>query len=212
LVHSVYDGAFVLNHLNRRHFMSRSVSALAGTAAASFLPWSVASRTAAAAWDEAPVDPAKADLIYRTRAPRNGEPRLEELVKDWITPTPQFYIRSHGANPTVVADEFKVSIEGMVDKPLVFSIPELLEKFPKSSVTCTVSCAGIRRYEFIKEKAIKGVAWQEGPIGNASGPEFVCRMCSKPRESVPTRNMSGLKAPTRLLTAKPRFRLAAQCR
>ena len=125
LVHPANDGALVLNHLNRRHFMSRSVSALAGTAAASFLPWGVASRTAVAAWDEARVDPAKADLIYRTRAPRNGEPRLEELVKDWITPTPQFYIRSHGANPTVVADQFKVSIEGMVDKPVTFSIPGL---------------------------------------------------------------------------------------
>ncbi len=156
-----------MHPLNRRNFLSRSASGLAGAAAASFLPWSVASRTSGAMWDEAPIDLAKADLIYRTRAPRNGEPRLEELVKDWITPTPQFYIRSHGPNPSIVADQFKVSIEGMVEKPLVFSIAELIEKFPKSSVTCTVSCAGIRRYEFIKEKAIKGVAWQEGPIGNA---------------------------------------------
>ena len=156
-----------MQSFNRRNFLSRSASGFAGAAAASFLPWTVASRTSAAMWDEAPIDPAKADLIYRTRAPRNGEPRLEELVKDWVTPTPQFYIRSHGPNPTVVADQFKVSISGMVEKPLEFSIQELIEKFPKSSVTCTVSCAGIRRYEFIKEKAIKGVAWQEGPIGNA---------------------------------------------
>ena len=156
-----------MQSFNRRNFLSRSASGFAGAAAASFLPWTVASRTSAGMWDEAPIDPAKADLIYRTRAPRNGEPRLEELVKDWVTPTPQFYIRSHGPNPTVVADQFKVSISGMVEKPLEFSIQELIEKFPKSSVTCTVSCAGIRRYEFIKEKAIKGVAWQEGPIGNA---------------------------------------------
>ena len=157
----------IMHSFNRRNFLSRSASGFAGAAAASCLPWTVASRTSAAMWDEAPIDPAKADLIYRTRAPRNGEPRLEELVKDWVTPTPQFYIRSHGPNPTVVADQFKVSISGMVEKPLEFSIQELIEKFPKSSVTCTVSCAGIRRYEFIKEKAIKGVAWQEGPIGNA---------------------------------------------
>ena len=157
----------IMHSFNRRNFLSRSASGFAGAAAASFLPWTVASRTSAAMWDEAPIDPAKADLIYRTRAPRNGEPRLGELVKDWVTPTPQFYIRSHGPNPTVVADQFKVSISGMVEKPLEFSIQELIEKFPKSSVTCTVSCAGIRRYEFIKEKAIKGVAWQEGPIGNA---------------------------------------------
>ena len=155
-----------MNQLNRRNFLSRSATVFAG-AAASSLPWSVASRTSAATWDEAPIDPAKADLIYRTRAPRNGEPKLGKLVENWITPTPQFYIRSHGANPSLVADEFKVSVEGMVEKPLVFSMRELVEKFPKSSCTCTVSCAGIRRYEFNKVKEVKGVAWQEGPIGNA---------------------------------------------
>ena len=154
-------------NLNRRHFLSRSASGFAGAAAASVLPWSVASRTNAAGWDEAPVDPAKADLIYRTRAPRNGETKLSKLVENWITPTPQFYIRSHGANPSIVADEFKVSIDGMVEKPLVLSIQELVDKFPKSSVTCTVSCAGLRRYEFIKMKEMKGIPWQEGPIGNA---------------------------------------------
>ncbi len=156
-----------MHPINRRHFVSRTAAAFAGGAAASFFPWSVASRTFAASWDELPVDPAKADLIYRTRAPRNGEPRLDKLVENWVTPTPQFYIRSHGANPAIVADEFKVSIGGMVEKPLEFSIRELAEKFPKSSVTCTVSCAGIRRYEFIKKKELKGVPWQEGPIGNA---------------------------------------------
>jgi len=157
----------IMHSATRRNFLSRSASGLAGAVAASFLPWSVASRTSASMWDEAPIDPAKADLIYRSRAPRNGEPGLEELVKDWMTPTPQFYIRSHGPNPTVVADQFKVSIEGLVEKPLVFSIQELIEKFPKSSCTCTVSCAGIRRMEFNKVKMIKGVAWAEGPIGNA---------------------------------------------
>ena len=156
-----------MNSINRRHFLSRAAAGFTGAAAASFLPWSVASRASAAIWDEASVDPAKAGLIYRTRAPRNGEPKLEKLVENWVTPTSQFYIRSHGSNPAIVADQFKVSIDGMVERPLEFSIPELIERFPKSNMTCTVSCAGIRRYEFIKMKEMKGVPWQEGPIGNA---------------------------------------------
>ena len=154
-----------MNNLNRRAFLRRSATSMLGAAAASSLPWVVASR-ASAAWDDA-IDPAKADLIYRTKAPRNGEPRLDKLVENWITPTPQFYIRSHGANPGIVATEFRVSIEGMVEEPLVLSVSELIEKFPASSCTCTVSCAGIRRYEFNKMKEIKGVPWEEGPIGNA---------------------------------------------
>ena len=122
-----------MNYIHRRYFISSSAFAIAGAAASSMLPWSVASRTSAAIWDEALIDPAKADLIYRTRAPRNGEPKLDKLVEHWVTPTPQFYIRSHGANPAIVADEFNVSIEGMVEKPLTFSIAELIERFPKSS-------------------------------------------------------------------------------
>lgn len=156
-----------MHSINRRHFVRRTAAAFAGVAAATSSPWSVASRTCAASWDEVPVDPAKADLIYRTRAPRNAEPRLDKLVENWVTPSSQFYIRSHGANPAIVADEFRVSIDGLVEKPLELSIQELTERFPKSSVTCTVSCAGIRRYEFIKMKEMKGVPWQEGPIGNA---------------------------------------------
>ncbi len=31
-----------------------------------------------------------------------------------------------------------------------------------------MSCAGIRRQEFIRQKPLKGVAWAEGPIGNAT--------------------------------------------
>ncbi len=156
-----------MNQIHRRYFMSRSAVAFAGAAASTFLPWSVAARASASTWDEAPVDPAKSDLIYRSRAPRNGEPRLEKLVEDWITPTPQFYIRSHGANPDVIANDFKVSVGGMVARPLEFSIQEMVARFPQSSCTCTVSCAGLRRYEFSKVKAVKGIAWQEGPIGNA---------------------------------------------
>ncbi len=154
-------------NLSRRTFLGRSSTSVLGATVGSSFPWSLASRTSAAAWDEAPIDPAKADLIYRTRTPRNGEPKLSKLVENWITPTPQFYVRSHGVNPTIGADEYNVSIDGLVDKPLVLSIQELVDKFPSSSVTCTVSCAGIRRYEFIKMKDMKGVPWQEGPIGNA---------------------------------------------
>jgi sulfite oxidase len=133
------------------------------------MPWAVASRTASAMmFDEPSVDPAKADLIYRSRAPRNGEPNLQKLVENWKTPNSQFYIRSHGPNPTVNAEQFSLVIDGLVEKPLTLSISELMQKFPATSCTCTVSCAGIRRQEFIKQKPLKGVAWAEGPIGNAT--------------------------------------------
>ena len=154
-----------MNDLNRRAFLGRAAGSILGVTAASSLPWPVASR-ALAAWDDT-ADPAKADLIYRSKAPRNAEPHLDKLVENWITPTSQFYVRSHGANPAIVPDQFQVAVEGMVKTARVFTVQELLTEFPASSCTCTVNCAGLRRYEHSKVKPVGGVQWEEGPIGNA---------------------------------------------
>lgn len=151
--------------LARRQFLGRSATGLLGAASAWAMPWAVASNASGMMRDDA-GDPDKAGLIFRTTAPRNGEPPLDKLVEAWITPTSRFYIRSHGPNPQIPAD-FKVSIEGLVERPQEFTVQQLLEKFPASSCTCTVGCAGLRRYEFTKMKKVGGVQWEEGPIGNA---------------------------------------------
>jgi len=152
-----------MHTLARRQFLGRATTGFLGAASAWAMPWTVAANTANGMW----IDSEKAGLIYRSQSPRNAEPHLDELVKSWITPTSQFYIRSHGPNPQIVADEFRVSIEGLVERPQVFSVEQLIGQFAASSCTCTVGCAGLRRYEFSKMKAVGGVQWQEGPIGNA---------------------------------------------
>lgn len=149
----------------RRQFLGHSASGLLGAASAWAMPWTRATNAATGMWGDA-GDPDKTGLIYRSKAPRNGEPALDKLVESWITPTPQFYIRSHGPNPQISSD-FRVSIGGLVERPQEFSVEQLLEKFPASSCTCTVGCAGLRRYEFSKMKTVGGVQWQEGPLGNA---------------------------------------------
>ncbi len=96
------------------------------------MPWAVAGRTASAMmWDEPSIDPAKSDLIYRSKAPRNGEPKLQKLVENWKTPNSQFYIRSHGPNPAVNADQFSLVIDGLVEKPLTLSVQDLMRSFPR---------------------------------------------------------------------------------
>lgn len=153
-----------MSPMTRRQFAASSIAASLASVA---LPWQGASRIAnAAGFDEPAVDPAKAGLIYRTKAPRNGEPPLRKLAENWVTPSSHFYIRSHGPNPTIV-EQHTIEIEGLVDRPLKLTVAELLAGFPQISCTCTVSCAGIRRQEFIRVKPMKGVDWAEGPIGNA---------------------------------------------
>lgn len=104
--------------------------------------------------------------LVHSKAPMNAEPLLPELVKSWVTPVESFFIRSHGNTPDLKADSFRLSIEGLVEKPLTLSLAEL-GQFQQHSVTATLTCAGNRRSEHSRTKAIKGVQWREGAIGNA---------------------------------------------
>jgi sulfite oxidase len=122
--------------------------------------------TTACADDKDGLPPDKR-LIVRSAKPLNAEPALEDLVADWITPVERFYVRNHGATPSVAADAFRLSVEGHVEKPLELSLAELIEHFPAAKATATLTCAGNRRSEFQGPK-IAGVAWGPGAIGNAA--------------------------------------------
>ena len=110
--------------------------------------------------------PAK-DLLFRTTDPRNAEPELSKLVQSWLTPTKHFYVRSHAPNPRLNADSFKLRIEGMVRRPMVVSLAELM-RIGERSTTATLTCAGNRRAEFNREGKVGGVQWGAGAIGNAT--------------------------------------------
>jgi sulfite oxidase len=112
--------------------------------------------------------PEGADWIVHSEVPHNAEPKLPRLIDDWITPVDKFFIRSHGPNPTIDAKAHRVTIGGLVENELSFSVDELLEKFPAAETTCTLTCAGNRRYEHSKTKPVSGVQWREGAIGNAT--------------------------------------------
>ncbi len=163
-----------MHFTNRRHFISSSRFRVCRTATgvlgASFLArgrvW--LQTFPLRHWDEAPIDPAKTDLIYRIR--RLHEMRSHDW-KSWSKTGSRPHRSSIFAAMVRIRPSWRMSsrcrsMEWSKSR-CVFSVQELIEKFPKSSCTCTVSCAGIRRYEFNKVKEIKGVAWQEGPIGNA---------------------------------------------
>jgi sulfite oxidase len=109
-----------------------------------------------------------ADWIVHSENPMNAEPALDALVESWITPLDRFFIRTHGPTPTIDAKAHRVTVEGLVEKELSFSVEELLEKFPAAETTATITCAGNRRYEHSAKKAVGGVQWREGAIGNAT--------------------------------------------
>jgi sulfite oxidase len=107
------------------------------------------------------------ELIVRTETPFNAEPPLGKLAEHWLTPTSLFFVRSHGTAPRLELHRFSVAIDGMVEKPLSFSVRELLDKFGLTSVTATLTCSGNRRTEFNRVEKVPGVQWDAGAIGNA---------------------------------------------
>jgi sulfite oxidase len=115
--------------------------------------------------DEPVVQPDGKRLVVRQSEPFNAEGPLEKLSANWITPFESFYVRSHGATPRLAAD-FQVSVEGLVDRPMKASVPEMSDRFPKTQAAATLTCAGNRRNEFAGPK-ISGVQWGAGAIGNA---------------------------------------------
>lgn len=106
-------------------------------------------------------------LLTRQESPFNAEPALEQLVGNWRTPWELFFVRSHGAVPKIDDSAFRLKIEGRVAKPQLFSVAELRERFPLTTMTATLTCAGNRRDEFSTEKTVAGVQWTAGAIGHA---------------------------------------------
>lgn len=101
-------------------------------------------------------DPVRSkDLLPATSKPFNGEPRIELLTDDYLTPNHLFYARCHLAVPDLDPEEYRliVSGKGVKDKhgrggkraKRKFTLEDLKTKFKKHEVVTTLQCAGNRR-------------------------------------------------------------------
>lgn len=106
------------------------------------------------------------DLIARQENPYNAEPRLDRLTEAWITPYRHFYVRSHGNQPEIKPEQYTLTVEGLVERPLQLNLEDL-EALPQVSAMATLQCAGNRRSEHSRTKAAAGVAWDAGAVGTA---------------------------------------------
>lgn len=102
-------------------------------------------------------------LITREASPYNSEPSPTDLSRDYTTPTELFYCRNHGTIPEISAENYRLTLGGLVSDPREFSLGEL-KKFPAVTANYTLQCAGNRRSEF---EQFTGTPWQSGAIGNA---------------------------------------------
>lgn len=108
------------------------------------------------------------DFILHTQYPINGNVPLPFLVQEFVTPDDLFFARNHGAVPEINPSAYRLTVDGLIKKPLSLTLEDIQQQFPKTEVMATLQCAGNRRQEFMAITPIADeVAWGGGAISNA---------------------------------------------
>jgi DMSO/TMAO reductase YedYZ molybdopterin-dependent catalytic subunit len=176
---------------NRRSFIQGAVV----TGAYALVPTLVRAEQSKRNQEDAP-------LIQLAQRPANYE-SVRSTFTTRITPTERFYIRSHFDAPVVDPTTYQLSIGGLVDKPLTFSLAELT-RMKQVSVEAVLQCAGNGRA--LLQPRLAGVQWRRGAVGNAVWGgvrllELLKRAGIDPKASM--LQLTGADVPTN--TATPRF-------
>ncbi|KAL0480060.1 nitrate reductase [Acrasis kona] len=107
------------------------------------------------------------DLIRVTGLhPLNAETPMNLLMADLLTPNKVHYVRNHGSVPKLEWSEHKLTVDGFVNKPTVFSMDDLLKE-KGFEVPVTLICDGNRRKEINTIKHSRGFNWGAGAISTA---------------------------------------------
>lgn len=106
--------------------------------------------------------PDPTDLIVRQSDPPNLESPFHQLDEP-LTPTGQFYVRSHFPVPNVDLGRWRLEVRGLANT-LSLSLEEL-RALPPRSLTATLECAGNGRAFLCP--AVPGVPWGLGAVSTA---------------------------------------------
>lgn len=125
-----------------------------------FLRLAAAAPLAAESLLAAPPEP---HMLQMNGYPLDAETPLE-LLTDYLTPIPLFFVRSHWIPRMPDPNTWKLRVDGEVAKPVTFTLAEL-KKMPKAESTCVLQCAGNGRG--LHAPPLAGVQWRYGAVGNA---------------------------------------------
>lgn len=145
---------------SRRDFLKDAALALTAAVGRPALAWPVDPAQAG----EAPLVNGKDGMIVRSLRFLDLE-MPPEYANSWITPVEHFFVRNHMFEPTPVKPrEWKLTVSGEVENPLILSLADL-SRLEQHSVVNTLECAGNGR-AFHNPKA-PGIQWQRGAVGTA---------------------------------------------
>ncbi|MDT5146233.1 MAG: sulfite oxidase [Mycobacterium sp.] len=110
----------------------------------------------------------RADMIVHEVLPFNAEASLSALAAGDITPIDAFYARNHGPIPDIRSDDWRLTVDGLVNEALSLSFDDLTTGFPAHTVVATLQCAGNRRVGFNEVSPIFGEdPWGPGATSTA---------------------------------------------
>jgi DMSO/TMAO reductase YedYZ molybdopterin-dependent catalytic subunit len=110
------------------------------------------------------ISPASpSDVIVLQQDPDNFEYPFANL-SDFLTQNDRFYVRNHFAVPEIDADNWRVKVEGAVERAFDLRVDEL-RKMPSRKVTALLECSGNGRIR-LKPPQL-GIRWDKGGVGNA---------------------------------------------
>jgi len=108
------------------------------------------------------------DLVVRQALPFNGGPPPELLAASFLTANDLFFVRNHAPVPEVDAAAWRLTVDGLVERPLELSLRDLAARFERSEVVATLQCAGQRRHELLAVAPLPGeLPWGSEAIGTA---------------------------------------------
>jgi sulfite oxidase len=82
-----------------------------------------------------------------------------------ITPVDAFFTRSHAPTPTIDPADWRLEIDGLVDRPATYDLAQLSGAFARREVAATLMCAGLRRDEFLSIGPLPGeLPWGPEPV------------------------------------------------
>src|SRR3954468_24305696 len=110
----------------------------------------------------------RVDMTVRDRSPFNAEPPPSVLADAEITALDAFYSRNHGPFPDSAPNQWRLKVDGLIDKPLTLTYDQLVTGFTPVSVVATLACAGNRRTELLNVRPIPGKDhWAHAAISTA---------------------------------------------
>src|SRR5258705_6268899 len=108
------------------------------------------------------------DMIVHQSDPYNAEPPQAVLDGLPLTPLDAFFGRNHGPIQQIDPEAWRLTVDGLVEHPVVLSLAELRSRYQEHTLVATLQCAGNRRAQLAEVRPIPGqLPWGAAAISTA---------------------------------------------